>query len=119
MCDHARSAHPTRPYRLDLGAGGRAVPLTQGVGEPTSTAADDVRGILADGAQARRGAQRHLLGGERRDSAGDVLLILFPRIEDGREGKALFSHTACLFSLDVQNRSFVDDSMAHGLLTVQ
>ena len=70
----------------------RAAVLAQGLGEPADTAADDVRGILADGAQARRGAQRELLGGERRQRRREALLVRFPRGIERRERKVVFSH---------------------------
>jgi hypothetical protein len=40
----------------------RTAVLSQEPGEPDPTAANDMHGILADGAQARRGAQSELLG---------------------------------------------------------
>ena len=40
--------------------------------EPASAAADDVRGVFADAAQVWRGAERQLLGGERRERSFPV-----------------------------------------------
>jgi hypothetical protein len=73
--------------------------FAQELGEPAGTAADDVQGILADGAQVRRGAQLKLLGGERRERPFDVILVRFPGGVERREREGVFSHRVCSFLL--------------------
>ena len=70
--------------------------LAQEIGEPVGTAADDVQGILADGAQVRCGAQLKLLGGERRERPFEVILVRFPGGVERREREVVFSHVSYL-----------------------
>ena len=76
-----------------------AAVFAQELGEPVGTAADDVQGILADGAQVRCGAQLKLLGGERRERPFDVILVRFPGGVERREREVVFSHRVCSFLL--------------------
>src|SRR6266581_620719 len=85
------------PTRIHLHL--RAFVLSQELGEPVGTAADDVQGILADGAQVRCGAQLKLLGGERRERPCDVILVRFPGGVERRECEVVFSHRVCSFLL--------------------
>jgi hypothetical protein len=62
--------HPQRPRNLvptRIHLHLLAAVFAQEIDEPVGTAADDVQGIFADGAQVRYGAQLKLLGGERRE----------------------------------------------------
>ena len=84
------------PVRIRLHVG--ATVFAQELGEPASTAADDVQDILADGAQVRCGTQLKLLGGERRNRPFDVILVLFPGSVERRECEVVFSHASYLLS---------------------
>ena len=87
-----RPGHIPARVRLHVGT---AV-FAQELGEPAGTAADDVQGILADGAQVRCGAQLKLLGGERRERPCDVILVRFPGGVERREREVVFSHVSYL-----------------------
>src|SRR6266446_5120704 len=85
------------PTRIHLHL--RAFVLAQEIGEPVGTAADDVQGILADGAQVRCGAQLKLLGGERRERPFEVILVRFPGGVERRKCEVVFSHSVYSFLL--------------------
>jgi hypothetical protein len=91
-CSGGRAGHIPVLVRLHVGA---AV-FAQEFGEPAGTAADDVLGILADGAQVRGGTQLKLLGGERRKRPFDVILVRFPGGVERREREVVFSHVLYL-----------------------
>src|SRR5438067_6698652 len=76
-----------------------AAVFAQEIGEPAGSAADDVQGILADGAQVRCGAQLKLLGGERRQRSFDVILVRFPGGVERRKREVVFSHSVWSFLL--------------------
>jgi len=75
-----------------------AAVFAQELDEPEGTAAADVQGILADGAQVRCGAQLKLLGGQRRERPFEVILVLFPGGVERREREVVFSHVSYLLS---------------------
>src|SRR5262249_24166080 len=74
----------------------RITVFAQEIGEPESSAADDVQGILADGAQVRCGAQLELRDGDRRNRCFDVILVLFPGGVERRKREVVFSHVSYL-----------------------
>src|SRR5260221_4533712 len=76
-----------------------AAVFAQEIGEPVGTAADDVQGILADGAQVRGGAQLKLLGGERRERPFEVTLVPFPGGVQRHEREVAFVLRVCSFLL--------------------
>jgi hypothetical protein len=87
-----RAGHIPARVRLHVGA---AV-FAQELGEPADTAADDVQGILADGAQVRCGAQLKLLDGEGRERPFDVILVRFPGGVERRKSEIVFSQVLYL-----------------------
>src|SRR6266699_4624340 len=82
------------PTRIPLHL--RAFVLAQEISEPGGTAADDVQGILADGAQVRCGAPLKLRGFERGKRPFEVILVRFPGGVERREREGVFSHVSYL-----------------------